>query len=113
RDLNQVLSDARAEAHSYHAPAPAPARFSPGDRVRCVLHGSDHHSRLPRYVRGRAGVIREHWGAHVFAGLSARGIRQGQHIYSVSFCATELWGPDVDGRDRVQLDLWESYLESA
>jgi nitrile hydratase subunit beta len=111
--LDQIIENARDEAHAFDAPADADALYAPGDLVRGVSHGAAHHSRLPRYVRGRTGVIRAHWGAHVFADLSAKGIKVGQHIYSVEFSATELWGPDADARDQVHLDLWESYLEPA
>jgi len=113
RSLHQIVEIARDEAHAFDAPADASARFIPGDRVRCVSHGAEHHSRLPRYVRGRLGTIRAHWGAHVFADLSARGITAGQHIYSVEFSAPELWGADANPRDRVHLDLWECYLDPA
>ena len=116
RPLATVLDDARAEAKSYESPAPAPARFAPGDRVRCISTpplGQDHHTRLPRYARARLGTIHAHWGSHVFADLAARGVHQGQHIYSVRFEARELWGDGADPRDTVHLDLWESYLEPA
>ena len=33
-----------------------------------------------------------------------------EHLYTVVFAATELWGDDADHRDEVSLDLWESYL---
>ena len=34
-------------------------------------------------------------------------------LYTVGFEATELWGKGAEGRGRVYVDLWESYLEPA
>ena len=68
----------------------------------------------PRYVRGRVGVIERLHGAHVFPDTHAHGRGEDPHpLYSVSFGAQELWGPDAQARDSVRLDLWEPYLERA
>jgi nitrile hydratase len=90
-----------------------PPRFRPGDRVCAVNRHPVGHTREPRYVRGRVGVIHEHHGAHVFPDLSAEGAKEGQHLYSVRFEASALWGESAAGRDAVYVDLWESYLEPA
>jgi nitrile hydratase len=37
--------------------APHPARFSVGDRVRTAAAQPPHHTRLPGYARGKAGVV--------------------------------------------------------
>jgi nitrile hydratase beta subunit len=88
----------------------APPRFAVGDRVRARNRHPPGHTREPRYVRGRVGVIHEHYGAHVFPDLSAAGRREGRHLYSVRFTARELWGePARNGA--VYADLWEDYLE--
>lgn len=113
KSLDDILRDARAEAHDFSAPADTPPRFAEGDKIRCAAHGPDHHTRLPRYARGRLGTIHAHWGAHLFADLGAKGIHRGQNIYSVEFSAPELWGPDADPNDKIYLDLWESYLDPA
>ena len=42
---------------SFARPASAPARFKPGDRVRTKNIHPATHTRLPRYARGRVGVI--------------------------------------------------------
>jgi len=34
-----------------------------------------------------------------------------QYLYSVRFCARELWGEQAAAGDSVYLDLWESYFE--
>jgi nitrile hydratase beta subunit len=90
-----------------------PARFKPGDRVRALNRHPTGHTREPRYVRGRVGVIHEHYGAHVFPDHSAEGVKEGRHLYNVRFEASELWGGDAAGRSAVYVDLWEEYLEPA
>jgi len=64
-------------------------------------------------VRGRAGVIQAHHGAHIFPDLSAQGVKEPQHLYNVRFEAAELWGEGDAGRGAVYIDLWEDYLEPA
>jgi nitrile hydratase len=91
----------------------APPRFALGDRVRAINRHPVGHTREPRYVRGRTGVIHEHYGAHVFPDLSAAGQREGRHLYSVRFEAAELWGESAASPGAVYVDLWEDYLEPA
>jgi len=87
--------------------------FSVGDQV--VTRGKMHnnHTRLPAYAMGKTGQIIAHHGAHVFPDLNAEGIKTGQHLYTVVFAANELWGDKAAAADRVTLDLWESYFETA
>jgi nitrile hydratase len=70
---------------------------------------------LPAYAQGRPGCIHAHHGAHVFADGAAAGDEHAEHIYSVVFEAADLWPEAAERRgaprDRVFLDLWESYLE--
>jgi nitrile hydratase beta subunit len=90
----------------------ARARFRAGDRVRARNLNPHGHTRLPRYVRGKRGVIRSDWGVYVYADSNAHGAGQNpQHVYCVEFAARELWGPDAPARDVVRIDLWEDYLE--
>jgi nitrile hydratase len=86
-------------------------RFKPGERVRAVNRHPTGHTREPRYVRGRIGVIHEHHGAHVFPDRSAAGSKEGCHLYSVRFTVQALWGESASGRNAVYVDLWEDYLE--
>jgi nitrile hydratase beta subunit len=94
-------------------PADAPPRFRPGDRVRARNRHPLGHTREPRYVRGRVGVIQEYHGAHVLPDRSAEGVRAGRHLYSVRFEASELWGENANGHSAVYVDLWDDYLEPA
>lgn len=100
-----------ARGSSSEMPADAPPRFGPGDRVRARNRHPLGHTREPRYVRGRVGVIHEYHGAHVFPDFSAEGVRVGRHLYSVRFEASELWGENANGNSAVYVDLWEDYLE--
>jgi nitrile hydratase len=92
----------------------APARFAPGQAVRARLATPRGHTRLPRYVRGREGVIDRDHGVFVFADAHAMGLgAQPQHLYSVRFAARALWGPEAGARDAVYVDLWDDHLEAA
>ena len=106
-DVSRVL----ARGGPADRPAPAPARFAAGDRVRTRNLHPEGHTRIPRYARGRTGEIVKIHGAHVFPDSSAHGKGDDpQWLYTVGFTAGELWGKD--SRDRVMVDLWEPYLEA-
>jgi nitrile hydratase len=95
------------------AKAGAP-RFRPGDRVRTIVINPAGHTRLPRYARGKVGVIEMLHGAHVFPDSSAHGKgEQPDWLYTVAFEASELWGRDADPTSVVSIDAWEAYLEPA
>jgi len=108
----QEVAESLARGSSAAMPLDAPPRFRPGDRVRAVNRHPAGHTREPRYARGRIGVIHEYHGAHVFPDLSAKGVRVGQHLYSVRFEASELWGENANRNGAVYVDLWEDYLEA-
>ena len=96
---------------SYEREGPAP-RFAVGDRVRARNVHPTGHTRLPRYARGKRGVIHQHRGSHVFPDAHAHGEgEQPQPLYSVRFEARELWGASAEAGGSLYLDLWESYLE--
>jgi nitrile hydratase len=94
------------------APARKRARFREGDRVVARNINPSGHTRLPRYVRGKRGVIYRDWGICVFPDSSTHhGGERAQHVYSVAFEARELWGDGVPRRDTLRIDLWEDYLD--
>jgi nitrile hydratase len=35
-----------------------------------------------------------------------------EHLYTVVFDGTELWGPQAEAGHQVSVDAWESYLEA-
>ena len=90
----------------------APPRFAVGDAVRARdLHPSGH-TRLPRYVRGRPGVVARVHPACVFPDAHAHGRgEQPQHVYAVRFAARDLWGDGAEAGAVVHVDLFETYLE--
>jgi nitrile hydratase subunit beta len=91
---------------------PPRARFAKGARVRARNLNPAGHTRLPRYVRGKAGIIARDWGVFVFPDTNAHHAgTKPQHCYSVSFDARELWGKSASSRERLYIDLWEDYLE--
>jgi nitrile hydratase subunit beta len=101
-----------AAGSPYDRPVDAPARFAVGDRVRNRVMHPRGHTRLPRYARGKLGVVTRVHGAHVLPDTNAHGA--GEHpqwLYSVRFAARELWGEDAEPDLTVSIDAWEGYLD--
>ena len=90
------------------------ARFNVGDRVRTVVINPHTHTRLPRYARGKVGIVEARHGCHVFPDTNAHGEgEQPQWLYTVCFDGSELWGDDAEQGVTVSVDAWEPYLASA
>jgi len=90
----------------------APPRFRIGQRVVVRDVRTRGHTRCPRYVRRRRGVVERHHGAWVFPDAHAHGRgEEPQHVYGVAFDARELWGETAEPATRVSVDLFESYLD--
>ncbi len=90
------------------------AAFKPGDKVRAKNINPLTHTRLPRYVRGHAGVVERVIGFHVFPDSNAAGAGENpQWLYNVRFDGRELWGDGADPTVKVSVDAWEPYLEKA
>jgi nitrile hydratase beta subunit len=93
---------------------PVPPRFHVGQAVQARNVHPVGHTRLPRYARGRRGVVAIDHGVFIFADTHAAGAgTKPQHVYSVRFTAQELWGPAASPLDSVHIDLWDDYLEVA
>ena len=91
---------------------PVPPQFSVGQRVRARNIHPIGHTRLPRYARGKLGVIHLDHGVYVFPDTNAHFLgEKPQHVYSVRFAARELWGELASPKDSVYLNLWDDYLE--
>jgi nitrile hydratase subunit beta len=88
--------------------------FKVSQRVRARNINPTGHTRLPRYARGKIGVIVRDHGVYLFPDSNAhfQGEKR-QHVYSVRFAARELWGASASPRDSVHIDLWDDYLERA
>ena len=88
--------------------------FHAGQRVRARNMNPVGHTRLPRYARGKLGIVDRDHGVYVFPDATAHSADENpQHVYSVRFTARELWGDHASPRDSVYLDLWDDYLEPA
>ena len=98
---------------SSHDPQVRP-RFNVRQRVRARNINPTGHTRLPRYFRGKTVVIVRDHGVYLFPDSNAhfQGEKR-QHVYSVRFAATELWGDAASPRDSVHLDMWDDYLDRA
>jgi len=105
---------AMAAVVPYDRPVDTPARFAAGDAVRTrVLHPTGH-TRLPRYARGKAGVVERVHGAHVLPDARAHGPdERPQWLYTVRFTGRELWGDAAAPDLGVTIEAWEGYLDPA
>ena len=110
-EMVPALVTRRGSARREAAIAP---RFTVGQPVRARNMHPTGHTRLPRYARGKQGVVTIDHGVFLFPDTNAH--FQGekpQHVYSVRFAARELWGPAASPRDFVHIDMWDDYLERA
>jgi len=101
------------EGTPHDRPIERAPRFKVGDRVRAKTIHPTRHTRLPAFARGKLGEVEVYHGAHCHHEALAEGRGQiPEHLYAVKFLATELWGPDAEGKsDAVYVDLFEDYLE--
>jgi nitrile hydratase subunit beta len=110
RDVEPALRKSRTSK----ADEDVPPRFKVGDHVRAKNLHPLGHTRLPRYARGRRGVVALDHGVWVFPDTAGNGLgRNPQHCYSVRFAAREVWGETASARDVVHVDLWDDHLEPA
>jgi nitrile hydratase subunit beta len=94
-------------------PEPREPRFAAGDPVRVREWHPPGHTRCPRYVRGKEGVVVRLDGTHSVPDIEAHSTaRRYEATYSVRFDAANLWRDGQRGAC-VHVDLWDSYLEPA
>jgi nitrile hydratase len=112
--LRREDAQALAPARGGRVKDPVEPRFAPGQVVRARNIHPVGHTRLPRYARGRHGIIERDYGLFAFPDSNAAGEKhKPQHVYSVRFDACELWGPGASAKDRIYVDLWDDYLDPA
>ena len=103
-----------ARRNSARRNVPATPHFKVGQRVRARNINPAGHTRLPRYARGKVGVVVRDHGVFVFPDTNAHFLgEKPQHLYSVRFTGRELWGEHASRRDVIHLDMWDDYLERA
>jgi nitrile hydratase len=108
------LAQPVAERPTAELPPQLEGRFTVGDRVVVRDIHPAGHTRVPRYVRGRRGVVLHVAPKFSFPDASAHGQeRRSEHTYHVEFAASELWADAAEPDQTVVVDLWDAYLEPA
>ena len=101
-----------ATGASARLPEPVAPRFRVGDAVIARNVNPVGHTRVPRYIKGKRGVVHRDHGVFAFPDAAAHG--QGhvpQHAYSVRFMARELWGEQASPVDSIHIDLFDEYMD--
>lgn len=110
KTLDDVLAGNRGGCISFATAVETKPRFAVGDSVMTKRLMTANHTRLPGYARDAKGTVIAYHGAHALPDKGAQGIHEGDHLYTVSFTARELWGAEANPKDTVMLELWECYL---
>ncbi|MCC7263472.1 MAG: nitrile hydratase subunit beta [Candidatus Latescibacteria bacterium] len=108
----QTLEKLRAP-RPLQRPATGQPRFQIGDPVQTRHFHPPGHTRLPRYARGKKGVVVDYYGFQDFGDEAPAEVPRVQPLYAVRFAAPELWGESAEAKSAIHLDMWESYLEPA
>jgi nitrile hydratase len=93
--------------------------FAAGDRVRVTERSATGHTRTPRYVKGKCGVVERVCGAFRNPEELAYGRTDGPCIplYRVRFSLSGVWRSDAArpgaavAADTVDVELYEHWLE--
>jgi hypothetical protein len=85
-------------------------RFAAGDLIMTLARNPAGHNRLPRYLRGRPGVIEAVHARYPLADERAVGRDGPEPLYTVAFRAEDIWGGDAEPNSVLHAELWESYL---
>jgi nitrile hydratase len=106
-DLANPVRAARLEDPG---PSSSEHRFAVGDAVRVREWHPLGHTRAPRYVQGKRGIVVRLDGVFSVPDVEYHCDRTREEpTYSVRFESMVLWG---EPGDPVHVDLWESYLEA-
>lgn len=109
--VQAVLANLRAH-RSPRRDVDTQPQFGLGDPVRVRNLHPPGHTRLPRYARGKHGVVARFYGFQDVQDAQPPGVAVGpQAVYVVRFAASELWGDAAEANSAVCIDMWESYLE--
>lgn len=114
------VEPAAREVMEYAMSNPMPAnldiqidpKFKEGDLIITRNIHPLNHTRIPRYVRGKQGRVEQDHGVFLLPDTNAHGgPEKPQHVYTVRFDASELWGDEASARDAVYIDLFDDYME--
>ncbi|MEM7500927.1 MAG: SH3-like domain-containing protein [Pseudomonadota bacterium] len=89
-------------------------RFAVGQRVRIADRSPAEHHRVPRYAKGRVGVVERVCGAHGQPETYIRGDGVPMtRLYRVRLSQQELW-PGYQGaaHDTLDIEIFEHWLEA-
>jgi nitrile hydratase len=110
----EIVPGLIAKGASTRVDADVAPRFKPGDEIITRNMNPSGHTRLPRYLRGKRGVVNRDHGVFVFPDTHAHGRgEKPQHVYSVRFTHRELWGEDRSAKDSCMVDVFDDYMEPA
>ena len=93
-----------------------PVRFAVGDPVSVADPAAADHTRLPGFLRNKQGTVAVVYpGAfEYFVSTGPDGLVGPQHVYCVSFQASDIWGPDKSEPNTIiYADLFDAYLNPA
>ncbi|KRC54717.1 MULTISPECIES: nitrile hydratase subunit beta [unclassified Nocardioides] len=95
-------------------PTDEPKRFEVGDVVRMRSFAPHGHTRLARYVRGKAGTVVAYRGSFVYPDHSGNELGESpQHLYTVQFDGAELWGElHAESNTSSTFDAWDPYIDA-
>lgn len=111
-DLVDFVTGASANGFSPRRPTDHPVRFAVGDRVRLSVDAPVGHTRLARYVRGKAATVIAHRGSFIYPDAHGNLLGEDpQHVYTVMFRAEELWGRNAEPNTTTTFDVWDPYIE--
>jgi len=85
-------------------------RFAAGDEIITVARNPAGHNRLPRYLRGKLGIVEAVRARYPLADERAAGRDRPEPLYTVAFWAADIWAEDAEPNSVIHAELWESYL---
>ena len=109
-----MVPGALRTGHSTRVDMAIEPRFKVRQRVQAKNLQHLGHTRLVRYVKGKVGIVETDFGVFTLPDTMAHGdIPTPQHVYSVSFTAQEVWGPEANPKNSIRVGLWDDYLDPA
>ena len=87
--------------------------FDVGARVRTRGKRPAGHTRLPRYLADKPGVVVASLGSFPFSDERASGgPARSEPLLTVSFRAADVWSEGAPAGDEIRADLFAAYLET-
>lgn len=87
--------------------------FGSGDRVKISPNAPRGHTRLPQYIRGRAGRVVAYHGAHCVPDDNVKNIKTFEPLYTIAFELGDLFDEHQGSTDQINVEVWERFLASA